>query len=168
MKKGKKKQNLKIKPMIYSLMEIRKMDYLQRNGLPIPQELLDRKKAEDERQAKEVAIKNVIEHKTELPKINEEDERIYPNKENNNKELDEIADENVRFSSEQKLVLNGNQFNPTPVPEQEKVSLIKIGVSPKLQTPPSNTSVPITSAPLSSAPNTKKANTLKQGTQKKK
>ena len=42
-KKDKKGKNFKIHPLKYTLMELRKINYLKRNHLPIPSELKNRK-----------------------------------------------------------------------------------------------------------------------------
>ena len=42
-KKDKKGKNFKIHPLKYTLMELRKINYLKRNNLPIPAELKNRK-----------------------------------------------------------------------------------------------------------------------------
>ena len=41
--KNKGKSKLRIKPMKYTLMELRKINYCKRKGIPVPQELLDKK-----------------------------------------------------------------------------------------------------------------------------
>lgn len=118
MKKSKAKAKLRIKPIKYTLMELRKINYCKRKGIPVPQELLD-KKFED----------FAIEEKAKPPQqplvLKLEDKEIDKNEANEN-------DQNFEKGESQRMLFLGNVNQLGPTPEQEKVSLIKIGVTPKL------------------------------------
>lgn len=118
MKKGKGKPKLRIKPIKYTLMELRHINYCKRKGIPIPQELLD-KKFED----------FTIDDKQKVPKpqmLNlKEDNESSHSKENN-------QSENNQSSQRNKLLVVNDVQKVSASAEPEKVSLIKIGVAPKL------------------------------------
>lgn len=111
--KNKGKSKLRIKPMKYTLMELRKINYCKRKGIPVPQELLD-KKFEDF-----VIEDKVKEAKPQLLQLQE------VNESNDSKENDTKIQNN-------KLLVIEDIPKSTPSVEPEKVSLIKIGIAPKL------------------------------------
>ena len=115
MKKGKTKPKLRIKPIKYTLMELRHINYCKRKGIPIPQELLD-KKFEDFT----IDDKQKVQ-KPQMLNLKEENESSH-SKENNHNENNQPS----------KLLVVNDVQKVSPSAEPEKVSLIKIGVAPKL------------------------------------
>ena len=121
MKKNKAKAKLRIKPIKYTLMELRKINFCKRKGIPIPQELLD-KKFED------FAIEDKTKTTQQPQQLKLEDKDIGKDEVNEN---DQNV-ENVEKGESHKMLFLGNVNQLGPTPEQEKVSLIKIGITPKL------------------------------------
>ena len=102
-------KKLKIKPMRYTLMELRKINYLTRNGLPIPDEL--KNKQYEDLPINQPKAKNANDaQKLNLQDLSDDDSIEEDNKKNSNT-----------------LMLNDNKGNK---PNEQK-SLIKLGVASK-------------------------------------
>ena len=78
---------IKIKPLRYTLMELRKMNYLKRRGKPIPLELLN-KPFEDFDVSNQIKIKRRQSKISQISKISNEEEKMDEIKEDNKESSD--------------------------------------------------------------------------------